>query len=334
MKMTNQLLGLVLLALGWQAQAAVSVVPTMDGNALKAALNPQGLTITAVTTPYGTAGQFGTYSNFTLSPVTISNGVLLSSGNVASVGLPPDPGDKPSQDWVGDSSPEFDAYGPGNIENFTSSYDVAVLRVTFNLTTNSQVKFDFVFGSVEFPNYTSAYTDALLVFLDGTDPTNQIAFDQSHQPVQVGLAFSGVVETGDRNTTFAAPHGLMGRLTTTTAVLPAGNHTLRFEVGDVNDGILDSAAFIANLRAEAGTQGTVLAPRPPPLVVNSSQFQAGTNRTTLTWTNNLVTVLLESSGQVTGVWNTVTGPRTTNLNWVLTTVTNNAPAQFFRLRQD
>ena len=334
MKMKTQLFGLALIALVTQAHAAVSVVSTTDTNALKAALNPQGLTIISISRPYGAAEQFGTYSNFTLPPVTIGNGVVLSSGNVSFVGIPPNPDEEPSYDLFGDSSPEFDGYGPGHIEHFNSSYDVAVLRVRFNLTTNSQVKFDFVFGSVEYPDYTSAYTDALLVFLDGTDPTNQIAFDQSQQPVQVGLAFSGVVETGDHNTAFASPHGLMGRLTTTTAVLAAGNHTLLFEVGDVNDGILDSAAFIANLRAEAGTQGTVLAPRPPPLVVNSSQFQGGTNRTTLTWTNNLVPVLLESSGQVTGVWNTVTGPRTTNLNWVLTTVTNSAPAQFFRLRQN
>ena len=81
MKITNQLHGLVLLALVMQAHAAVSVFPTMDANVLKAALNPQGLTITTVSMPYGVAGQFGTYSNFTLSPVTISNGVVLSSGN-------------------------------------------------------------------------------------------------------------------------------------------------------------------------------------------------------------------------------------------------------------
>jgi hypothetical protein len=51
-------------------------------------------------------------------------------------------------------------------------------------------------------------------------------------------------------------------LTTTSALLPAGEHTLLFEVGDVNDHILDSAAFIANLRAGEDDEGTEPTPEP------------------------------------------------------------------------
>jgi hypothetical protein len=58
------------------------------------------------------------------------------------------------------------------------------------------------------------------------------------------------------NTAFAGPHGLLRSLTTTTSVLAPGSHTLLFEVGDVNDPNLDSAAFIANLRAASGSSGT------------------------------------------------------------------------------
>lgn len=324
-------------ALVLPVHGAVSVTPTTDTTALGAALNAQGLTITSVSIEYGIDGQFGTYSNFNLSPVTITNGVVLSSGDVSHVGDAPDPTlvlPEPSY-WMGDNnSPEFDAYGPGHIEGFLyGSYDVAVLRVDFNLTTNTPIKFDFIFGSVEYPYWTSEYTDALLVFLDGTDPTNQITFDANMQPVQVGLSFSGQVVTGDRNTTFANPHGLLGRLTTTTAMLEAGDHTIRFEVGDVNDDILDSAAFIANLRAEAGTPGTDLSDRPPSLSVTGVQFQSGTNYVGLTWTNNGVDVVLESAGDLTGPWTTVSAPWSTNSNWISTTVTNNASMQFFRLHK-
>lgn len=145
---------------------------------------------------------------------------------------------------------EFDTYGPGNIANFSRSNDVARLEVNFTLSSPSAVSFDFIFGSIEYPNFTSSYTDAFLVFLDGT--TNQIVFDPLHNPVQVGLSFASLLTTADQNTAFADPHGLVGPLTTTTPVLAAGSHTLLFEVGDVNDHLLDSAVFIANLRTSSG----------------------------------------------------------------------------------
>jgi len=317
----------------------VSVTPTTDPTALGAALNPQGLTITSASIANGVDGQFGIYSNFNLSPITISNGVVLSSGDVSQVGDPPDPVldyPSPDNDMGGSGTPEFDAYGPGHIEGFDpdfGSFDVAALQVNFHLTTNTPIKFDFIFGSVEYPYWTGLYTDALLVFLDGTDATNQITFDASNNPVQVGASFGNLVETDDRNTTFADPHGLLGPLTTTTATLAAGDHTLVFEVGDVNDGSLDSAAFIANFRAGTGSQGTAPS-QPPPLSVMGAQVHSGKTSVTLTWTNNGVDVVLESAGDLTGTWSAVSSSLTTNANWVQTTVTNTAAKQFFRLHHE
>ncbi|NCA14016.1 MAG: hypothetical protein EBS89_07760, partial [Proteobacteria bacterium] len=48
---------------------------------------------------------------------------------------------------------EFTAYGlqSGAIANFSSVNDVASIEVTFELDEPSNVKFDFVFGSVEYP---------------------------------------------------------------------------------------------------------------------------------------------------------------------------------------
>jgi hypothetical protein len=109
---------------------------------------------------------------------------------------------------------------------------------------------------VEFPCWTSSYTDSFLVFLDATDPASQITFDRNGSPVQVGVSFTNLVSTADQNTAFADPHGLLRTLITTSKVLSAGDHTLWFEVGDVNDHILDSAVFIANLRTGTGVVGT------------------------------------------------------------------------------
>jgi len=319
------------------ADAGVLVTATTNVAALATALNASGLTITSVSIRNGADGQFGTYTDFTTPPITIGDGVVLSSGDVSFVGPPPDPSldfPQPSYDMGSSNTPEFDAYGPTNIENFTGSYDVAALQVNFHLDTNSPIKFDFIFGSVEYPSWTSQYTDALLVFLDGIDPTNQITFDENHKPVQVGKSFAGAVETADQNTAFADPHGVLPELTTTSALLLAGDHVLLFEVGDVNDALLDSAAFITNLRAEAGDQGTEPTHPLPTLGLAGWQQSGVTNVMSLTWTNDGTQWVLEESAALSGGWSEVSSPRTTNANWVCTSVTNNAAAQFFRLRRN
>jgi hypothetical protein len=246
----------------------VVTVPTTNADDLAAALRPIGLKVTSAALRNGADLQFGTYSNFTRSPVIMADGVVMSSGSV--VDLSPlleaqDPAYQPSSPpsrvvnaMNSGTSPEFLSYGQdtGAIFNFETAEDVAVLEVNFELATAINVKFDFVFGSVEFPYWTSQFTDAFLVFLDQRDSAHQISYDPNGAAIQVGQSFANLVTTADRNTAFAAPHGLIVSLTTTTAVLEAGPHTLWFEVGDVNDQVLDSAVFITNLRAEVGEEGT------------------------------------------------------------------------------
>ena len=96
------------------------------------------------------------------------------------------------------------------------------LTLSFTLANPSAVAFDFAFGSVEFPQYTSSFTDAAYVFLDGT----QITFDSKGNPVQVGASFSSLLTTADTNTAFSDPHGLLGPITTLSGTLAAGAHTL------------------------------------------------------------------------------------------------------------
>ena len=261
-----------LFATALSATGAVITLPTMDGNALKDGLNATNLTVNSVTIRNGVAGQFGTYSNFDIAPVTIRPGIVLSSGDVSNLAPIPgatdagyDPSTPPPQvnNWMvpdpaTGGTAEFDAYGAGNghIENFQGSFDVAALEVKFTLNSASQVKFDFIFGSVEYPFYTSSFTDSFLVFLDGTTPADQITYDANGNAVQVGSSFAGLETTLDQNSAFSSPHGLIHHLTTTTAELDEGEHSLIFELGDVNDHILDSAVFISHLRAEGGIEGT------------------------------------------------------------------------------
>ncbi len=242
--------------------SALTIIQTTASADLSAALGGGGgLAITSAIVVNGASGQFGTYSGFTSPPVTLGDGVIMSTGQVVQATPTYNNGTQgefttPSTDMVVGGTTEFDAYGPGHITNFVNSNDVAALQVSISLAAASQIGFNFIFGSTEYPEYTSNFTDAFLVFLDGTAPENQIVFDASNNAVQVGTTFSSALTTGDTNTAFANPHGLLALTTFTAATLSAGPHTLTFEIADVNDHILDSAVFVTNLHAGTGGSGT------------------------------------------------------------------------------
>jgi len=257
-----------LLIPGAAACADVVTTPTTNLGTLGAALNPTGLVIRDMRIRNGAAVQFGTYSNFSVAPITMPDGIVLGTGDVSALGpiaeaqqpdyLPDNPPARLINALGSGRTGEFHDYGmlTKGIVNYFSSEDVAALEVTFTLPVDSNVRFDYIFGSVEYPVWTASFTDAFLVFLDARLPQNQICFDAQGSAIQVGYSFAELVTTTDVNTAFGAPHGLIQSLTTTTVALSAGDHTLWFEVGDVNDQILDSAVFIANLRAEPGKPGT------------------------------------------------------------------------------
>jgi hypothetical protein len=75
----------------------------------------------------------------------------------------------------------------------------------------------------------------------------------------------------------------------------------------------------------------VVYPPVPSLAITSAQFNGSAEVLTLSWTNNGANVGLQGTGTLPGTWSTVNTPRTTNNNFVLTTVTNSASAQFYRL---
>ena len=252
--------------------SGLTVTQTTDGTTLGTALGGGGgLTIDSASVTNGAAVQFGTFTGFTSPPVISADGIVLSSGKAVETTA-----DSysflnfPSTNTGQPGTPEFDAYGPGHITNFNNSNDVAALMVSFTLSSASQVGFDFIFGSVEYPTFVGTFTDSFLAFLDGTAVADQIVFDASNQAVQVGTTFSDALTTADTNSAFQDPHGLV-QLQTFTNTLSAGSHTIVFEVGDVNDHILDSAAFISNLHAGPGIVGTN-----PPGTTDSSVPEPGT----------------------------------------------------------
>ena len=264
-KLASSIVGLAALGLFPSGAAALIVTQTTDGTGLRDALvaNPSDFGDITATYTVGDTSQVGTYTGFSSLPVTIGNGVVLSTGRaIDTVG--PYNNSAPFGDGAvstaigGPSTPEIDAYSLSHVTSWSNGNDAAVLMLEFDLDNPSAIAFSFIFGSVEYPVYTSQFTDAFLVFLDG----NQITFDSLGNPVQVGNSFASQLRIDDTNTIFTGvgadfgnnAHGLLDTLITTSGTLDSGTHTILFEVSDTNDQQLDSAVFITNFRL-ASNQG-------------------------------------------------------------------------------
>jgi hypothetical protein len=71
---------------------------------------------------------------------------------------------------------------------------------------------------------------------------------------------------------------------------------------------------------------------PPTLVITGRSLSAAGTVLGLSWTGNGVAASLESADALGGVWSPISPLLTTNGSVISTTVTNNAPSQFYRLR--
>jgi hypothetical protein len=94
-----------------------------------------------------------------------------------------------------------------------------------------------------------------------------------------------------------------------------------------NCGMDSSASSFGNVSVEVPTPSV-----PPALALGGLLTMNGTNVASLTWSNNGAACVLESSSTLVGGWISVSTPFVTNGNWVVTQLTNNSAAQFFRLR--
>jgi hypothetical protein len=139
----------------------------------------------------------------------------------------------------------------------TSSYDVSVVAVDFGVSATANcLSFDFAFLSEEFPELQDGpFHDGFVAELDqtswmttGTNTVNapdNFAFDGAHDVISSrsqGLAsLSADAASG---TTY---DGATRVLTASTPVTP-GLHTLYLSIFDQGDHLVDSAAFVDNLR--------------------------------------------------------------------------------------
>lgn len=163
--------------------AQLSITTTNDTSALINAFlggdpDPR-ITITDVQVEGDQRG-FGTYTS---GPLGIGDGIILASGAVTNA-LPPNNSGSTTTDFNLPGCDECDSLIPGY-----ESYDATILTITFDVGNIDGIRFDFIFGSEEYPEWVgSAFNDVYGAFLNGT----QISFDENGNPITInGPWFSG-----------------------------------------------------------------------------------------------------------------------------------------------
>lgn len=180
-------------------------------------------------------------------PTSGSTFAIITSGNAA---LADDPNDSEGSgfDWG------FDATGIGS-----SVHDHQVVRVDLGAATGNCFAFDFKFLSEEFDEFiNSGFNDAFIAQLNAwnvtIDPASQMISAPGNFAAGAGDAISVdgagpsamTLEQATGSTYDGGTLPLIARI----PVTPGATNTLYLTIFDQGDGILDSAAFIDNLRYE------------------------------------------------------------------------------------
>jgi uncharacterized repeat protein (TIGR01451 family) len=147
---------------------------------------------------------------------------------------------------------------PGSPEHFESTdfgsggtaADTVYLTLRFLVPDGATtLSFDFRFMSEEYPEYVGTqFNDFFYAYLTDPTGTHQVAFDDNGHIINVNNNFfnPNIYPVG---TVF---DGSTKRLTTTVDVNEGEVVSLQFVVGDIGDGIYDTAVFLDNVRFNVG----------------------------------------------------------------------------------
>ncbi|MDQ1726207.1 MAG: hypothetical protein QOK14_252, partial [Frankiaceae bacterium] len=134
--------------------------------------------------------------------------------------------------------------------------DVSILKIDVTVPAGANcLRLDFAFMSEEYPEFVnSPYNDGFIAELDtlswttsGSDITapNNFAFDTAGAVISINsTGATGMTAANAAGTTYDGATALLQASTPTTA----GAHSLYLSIFDQGDGVLDSAAFIDNIR--------------------------------------------------------------------------------------
>ena len=147
----------------------------------------------------------------------------------------------------------------------SASFDASILEFEFTVTQPAdaatdpskrltQVTFDILFGSDEYPEYVGQFVDIAAVYVDDVN----YAFFENGKPLSViqdNLTPGNFYDNKDR--ALAIEYDGMSAPLRITGNLTAGStHKIRIAIADTKDSILDSGIFISNLVAVSDTGDT------------------------------------------------------------------------------
>ncbi len=224
------------------------------------------------------------YFNNGMTSIGIMEGMILSSGNIATA-----TGPNNATGAGGSVGGGTDLDLAGLVSGITV-FDAAVLEFDFTPTI-SQVTFDYVFASEEYCDYVnSQFNDVFGFFLSGpgingpfsnnaenialipgtTTPVSinnvnhltNSAYYVSNQPFAQGGVCSTHPIAGPPGTSDCQFDGFTTVLTVTANVIPCETYHIKLAIGDGSDAVFDSAVFFRANSFQAGGEAEVMAVNP------------------------------------------------------------------------
>ncbi|MEQ9234084.1 MAG: choice-of-anchor L domain-containing protein [Coleofasciculus sp. E2-BRE-01] len=215
-----------------------------------------------------------TFGTFTDDPFGLGEGIVLSTGRVADLpGLnTKDGGRVPNfQDPQADLSTDFYPQGPEGETGFAGfEGDSITLELSFDAdSTVDKVFFEYVFGSEEFVEFGGTqFNDSFNMSLNG----ESLALLSDNQPVTINNLVPDPNDPTSYHSDFiynpvgsgvnTKLDGYTKNLTFEGQLIKNGRNTIRVNVADWGDGILDAAVLIKG--KSLGTKPPQLDPQPEP----------------------------------------------------------------------
>jgi len=213
----------------------------------------QGVSVSNITYT-GSTQSIGVFNTGTISGnLGIDSGIVLSTGMVTQ--LPGNATVNASTNTNGGSDAQL-----ATLVNQTIN-DAAVLEFDF-VPLSDTVKFNFVFGSEEYPEYVASYNDVFGFFISGFNPAGGMYANKNialvpgttNTPVSIYNVNNGLNNVGpcvncqyyvnNSNGTFVKLDGFTTVLTAVAGVFPCLTYHIKIAVGDAGDHVYDSGVFL------------------------------------------------------------------------------------------
>lgn len=194
------------------------------------------------------------------SNIGLSNGVVMTTGNLVAPNGPPGPNNIPNA-GIDNGAP-----GSSLLEQFASSFGINNGQHTYNATTlqfdfvpqGDTVIFRYVFGSEEYKEYVgSEFNDIFGFFISGPNPLGGSYTNKNIALIPNTSTFVSINNVNhltnagyyiDNESPFPGQtvqyDGFTKVLTAVAAVVPCSTYTIRLAIADVGDAYYDSGVFL------------------------------------------------------------------------------------------